>query len=141
MNPSIKKGLMAGIIGAAIGAYGWAVLLGLVIKDVLLIILPILFGLICVFGFIRLRGTFPQKKWLLTGSTVVWIIITNLALFNAYYPRITDQLYHGKNELLRTLLSTNKAQVNPLVINLLFGIILVCGVGLILMDVIRSKRR
>jgi len=141
MNPSIKKGLMAGIIGAAIGAYGWAVLLGLVIKDVLLIILPILFGLICVFGFIRLRETFPQKKWLLTGSAVVWIIITNLVLFNAYYPGIPDQLYHGENELLRTLLSTNKAQVNPLVINLLFGIILVCGAGLILMDVIRSKRR
>jgi len=132
---------MAGIIGAAIGAYGWAVLLGIVIKDFLLMILSIIFGLICVFGFIRLRETFPQKKWLLTGSTIVWIIITNLVLFNAYYPKIPDQLYHGDNELIIALLSTNKAQFNPLVINLLFGIILVCGVGLILMDVIRSNRR
>jgi glucan phosphoethanolaminetransferase (alkaline phosphatase superfamily) len=140
MDPSINKGVIAGILGAAIGAYGWALLLGIVIKELLLMILPILFGLICVFGFLKLRRDFPQKRWALIGVAVVWLTLTNMILFNAFYTRIPDQLYHGENELLIALFSTNKAPFNPLIVNLLFGIVLMVGLVFILMDVIRMKR-
>lgn len=141
MDQPINKGVIAGIIGATVGAYGWALLLGIVIKDPLLIILPMLFGLICVFGFLKMRRDFPEKRWTVIGVAVVWLSLTNMVFFNTHYTRIPDQLYHGDSKLLLVLFSTNKAQFNPLVVNLLFGIVLIVGLVFILIDVIRTRSR
>ena len=139
MQQAMKKGVIGGIIGATFGAFCWVLILGIVIKEPLLIYLPIISGLICVFGFVKLWDSFPQRIFSIVGIVILWLTILDMIFANIYYSRIPERLYHGSDPLLLSLFSTNKAQFSPLIINLFFGVFIIIGCAFILTDIIKAR--
>ena len=134
-------GIIGGMAGAAFGAYLWAVILGIVIREPLLAILAILAGIATILIFIKFWNAFPARKLTAIGIAVLFLVIPNVFFANIYYDKIPDTLYKGENAALANLLATNKGQLGPLFINIFLGAFIAAGIICILTDIFQKRRK
>lgn len=125
-----KLGLIGGTIGTAIGGTSWLIILGISLKSILLATVPVLWGLIGVIAVIKLYDINPERKFLIIGAGILWIIVLNFILGNILYDKIPDTLGG---------MSTGKDQLSLLHINIFLGLILLLGFWFILRDIFETR--
>lgn len=129
MDKYEKIGLFAGVAGVTLGATAWLILLGSAIRSAVLIVLPVIFGIVCVYAVIRLYSAKPGRKLSIMGLAVIWLIFWNAILCNLYFDKIPQSIGN---------ISTGKDQLSLVQINGMFVLFFLIGCGLILADIIRE---
>ncbi len=130
MDKYEKMGLFAGVSGATLGATLWLILLGVAISSSVLTLFPMVFGIVCVYGVIKLYNARPQRKLSITGLAVIWLILWNAILCNLYFDRIPEMIGN---------ISTGKEQISLIQVNGMFVVFFLVGFGLILADIIWER--
>jgi len=127
MDKGERMGFIMGTAGATLGALLWLVILGIVIRSILLIVLPVIFGLTCVVAAVKLYSMRPQKKLSIMGLAILWLIFWNSLLANFYYERIPQNV---------GTLTTGKNQFSLMHINIMLAVFFLAGCVLIVKDIL-----
>ena len=130
MTQSQKTGVIGGTIGATIGFTAWLIIMGISIKSPLIILMPIIWGLICVVGVIKLYNINPSRKFAIVGIGLLWLVVLNFILGNILYDKIPDTL--GS-------ISTGKEQFSLVKINIFLGLMALLGFYFLIKDILEKK--
>ena len=125
-----KAGLIGGAIGTTIGGTSWLIILGISMKSILLATVPVLWGLVGVIAVIKFYDINPERKFLIIGAGILWIVVLNFILGNILYDKIPDTLAG---------MSTGKDQFSLLQINIFLGLISLLGFYFILRDIFETR--
>ncbi|GBD39363.1 hypothetical protein HRbin37_01642 [bacterium HR37] len=131
MTKSEKIGVVVGVIGASVGSLSWIVIAGASMGAWPFIVLPLLFGVVCVVSTIRLYTLYPQSKFTIMGLAILWLSILNLIFGNLIYDRLPENILD---------VPTGKESFSLLKLNLFIGLISLLGFCLVLVDVFRGKK-
>ena len=116
--------------GITLGGTAWLIVLGIAVKSQFIIMLPILFGALCIFGSLYLYHRYPERKFAINGAAILWLIVWNSILANALYDKIPDSvggITTGKNQF-------SLAQVNVILIALT-----VLGMWFLIKDIMQKN--
>lgn len=93
MMQTNKVAVLASVVGMTIGFVSWLIVLGFVLESFLLIFLPLGFGIVCVWGAMKLYSKNPERKFSIMGVSVIWLMILNFFLANSYYEMIPETVW------------------------------------------------
>ena len=127
-------------LGISVGALSWTLCLGLFINNIFLILMPVFFMIICIYGISKLIDKFPKYKLTILGSAILWLIIPNFIVVNFYFHKIPETIYQGENSALSYLLTTNKSAFSPQILSFFLGFFVIAGLILIIKGIISNKK-
>lgn len=130
MKQSEKTGIIGGTIGATIGGTAWLIIGGISMKSPLCILVPILWGLICIIAVLKLYNINPKRKFLIVGASLLWLVVLNFALGNILYDKIPDTLAG---------MSTGKEQFSLVKLNIFLGLMSLLGFYFLIKDILEKK--
>jgi hypothetical protein len=78
MTMGEKRGIMGGVVGATAGGLGWIVFLGLKLKSPVISFPPMILAVLWIYIASRLVRGHPEKRFLVGGLTLLWIVLWNL---------------------------------------------------------------
>ena len=78
MNQSEKTAVIWGIIGATLGGTLWIIIMGISMKSVPAILLPIIWGVVCVIGALKLYDINPTRKFAVMGAGILWLSLIHI---------------------------------------------------------------
>ena len=130
MNQSEKTAVIWGIIGATLGGTLWIIIMGISMKSVPAILLPIIWGVVCVIGALKLYDINPTRKFAVMGAGILWLIILNFVFINLIYDKIPSVLGG---------ISTGKEQISLAKINVFLGLISILGFFFLVKDIVKKQ--
>ena len=130
MSQSKRKHFIGGVIGGTIGGICWMIIAGIAIKSSLLIVLPIVWGLICIVGEVKLYNDYPERKFAIMGLGIFWLLILAFIVVNNIYDKIPETLWR---------ITTGKNQLSLLKLNIFLGCFSLWGFYWIIKDIIQKK--
>jgi hypothetical protein len=90
MEKSEIRSTIGAVLGCTLGSLVWLIGIGIIIGSPVVVVLTIVSGTICVIGTLKTIRLYPDRKYLITGSAILWLAITNFSIGNVIYGRIPN---------------------------------------------------
>lgn len=132
MAASEKSQFLGACVGAACGAIGWMVVLGIAIRELLLIVVPPIWAIVGVYAALRIYVFAPPHRNSAIGVALLWFIVLNVIALNVYYESIPNTIWG---------FSTGKDVISLPSANLILGAVTLLGCWLLLKNYLRQRQR
>ncbi|MCM8784346.1 MAG: hypothetical protein NC818_06220 [Candidatus Omnitrophica bacterium] len=132
MQRGERIGIIAGAMGSSLGTMLWLVILGVLIKSVVLIILPLIVVLVSVTGVAKLYSMNPERKLSIIGILITWLIFWNVILLNYYYDKIPQSIGN---------ITTAKSNIPLAEINCMLALFFIIGCVFMVKDIVSLTDR
>ncbi|MCF7874121.1 MAG: hypothetical protein K9L84_00025 [Candidatus Omnitrophica bacterium] len=136
-----KLAMVGSLGGIIIGCSSWIVILGISLDFFSIIILPVIFGLVCLFFSLKIYSLYSERSLSIIGSALAWFMALNFFIINFLYEFIPKTVWKDAPREYAQLFTTGKSQFGLLFINIWLSIFILVAVFLIIVDIIQNKKK
>ena len=90
-NPR-KTRIIVGSLGAIFGGILWIVIVGVILKSIFIITVPLALGILCFFTVSILASKYPKKYLSILGITILLVSEINFIFINLLFKKIPSQI-------------------------------------------------